>query len=321
MALTIKRLPSVYISKEIIQGVDVNRFSAEEKENHLSRALQKPTDKISLSKRKSSWGGFFAISGRYWEDYLLHHSWKAFNRLTAVGFTVNPEHCRDINWTRVLAGIKQENIRIIIFVRRNIVKTAISAIRGKEMKKLCGKANLSRGTHATSCLKRLSPQMNISVETFLQEMHYWQNRVDRFKQFVHEWLRLHSFQSVLIEYEHLQSNPNKVMQMMETFLSLKNPPTTSTSIQYQQIQRREHHPKSLSYQSHWIKRSPEDLGLLLSNFNAISNALLHHSCLCWLQYLHEKDIQESLKDRCQYDFTSLEKQKNHEINSNPFNNC
>lgn len=80
------RKSAVYVSKEVIQSGDKNKFSNTEKEDHLARALKEPTDKLSNSHN-------FAPTGRFWEDYILHETRKWLHQLAAVGFTLNPEHC------------------------------------------------------------------------------------------------------------------------------------------------------------------------------------------------------------------------------------
>ena len=81
------RYPYWFLSKEIIQGNDVNSFSTEEKEKFLSQALKKPSGKLSSSRN-------FLPDGRFVQDYYLHHSRKFLNKMHVVGFTVNVEHCK-----------------------------------------------------------------------------------------------------------------------------------------------------------------------------------------------------------------------------------
>ena len=76
----------VFISKEIIQGGDVEKFSTEEKETHLHKSLVKPTGKLASSR--SIFHGF-----RFIEDYIIHRTFKIAQRMNVLGFTLNPEHC------------------------------------------------------------------------------------------------------------------------------------------------------------------------------------------------------------------------------------
>lgn len=80
------RHSELYISKEIVQSGDTRKFSKVEVEEHLARALKKPTDKLSNSHN-------FMPTGRFWDDYIRHETRKWLHRLAAVGFTLNPEHC------------------------------------------------------------------------------------------------------------------------------------------------------------------------------------------------------------------------------------
>jgi hypothetical protein len=99
----------------------------------LIDALQKPTGKMSSVNRWSP-------DGRFVEDYLLHKSLKFLQRLDIVGFSVNPEHCYGINWTTIITAVP--NIKIIKFMRTNMIKTAVSSYRGKQMHSLCGVSNI-----------------------------------------------------------------------------------------------------------------------------------------------------------------------------------
>ncbi len=85
--IRLSSVPTVYISKEILQRGDQGRFSAAEIEAQLIQALTAPTGKMSSKNR------FFA-DGRFVEDYLMHKTLKPFRTLDVVGFSVNPEHCR-----------------------------------------------------------------------------------------------------------------------------------------------------------------------------------------------------------------------------------
>jgi hypothetical protein len=99
----------------------------------LIDALQKPTGKMASKNRWSP-------DGRFVEDYLMHTSFKLFQRLDILGFSVNPEHCYGINWTTIIKAVP--NIKIIRFMRTNVIKTGVSSHRGKQMHDLCGVSNL-----------------------------------------------------------------------------------------------------------------------------------------------------------------------------------
>ena len=81
-------IPTVYISKEIIQRNDNNTYTIQQKELHLSKSLMKPTDKLSEDSKH-----MLGYSSRFIEDYLFHKAWKIFNQMNVIGFTVNPEYC------------------------------------------------------------------------------------------------------------------------------------------------------------------------------------------------------------------------------------
>jgi len=153
----------------------------------MIRSLQWPTDKLAYSSGRRipvatasdhTWWWWlrhrlWPYSGRFMEDYLFHHnSWKFLNPsgLRVIGFTLNPEHAKGLNWDNILSpllrndtrdtddasnstvsenlasgmhhGWSSSAVKLIIYSRSNLVKTAVSGTRGKMMKKYCGKNNL-----------------------------------------------------------------------------------------------------------------------------------------------------------------------------------
>jgi hypothetical protein len=102
--------------KEIIQRGDVDLFSPAVQLDTLHRALISPTDKISQRNA-------LLPTTRFMEDFLFHPSIKLLRRLAIVGFTVNPERAR-VEWSAVVRGV--ERPRLVLFVRGNLVKAAVS---------------------------------------------------------------------------------------------------------------------------------------------------------------------------------------------------
>lgn len=78
-------IPTVYISKEIIQHKDNKVFNILQKQQHLQQSLLKPLGKLSNLNTMMD-------STRYYEDYLLHPTFKIFHKLEIIGFTLNPEY-------------------------------------------------------------------------------------------------------------------------------------------------------------------------------------------------------------------------------------
>lgn len=95
-------IPSVYISKEIMQQSDVGKYTPREVEDHLIRALRRPTDKLA---RRDSW----LPSGRFNVDYI--QPWKFLHKLDIIGFTLNPLHCSDADYARLAQEIPQMKVR------------------------------------------------------------------------------------------------------------------------------------------------------------------------------------------------------------------
>ncbi len=64
--------------------------------------------------------------------------------------------------------------RVIIYSRRNVVKSVISDYRGRQMKALCGESNLSRGPQALRCQHKMPRGLNVSVSDFMRSVYHWQ---------------------------------------------------------------------------------------------------------------------------------------------------
>jgi hypothetical protein len=137
----LNNLDGVFISKEIIQHADAGKFAPKEILEHLVTALEKPTDKLSSRRR---WLPSLPFSSKYlW-------SGKFMSSMRIIGFTLNPEHCE-----RAYIGSSGFNIgdlkkripraRVVLVVRRNLFKAAVSAETGRRLHQKCGFSNLQRG--------------------------------------------------------------------------------------------------------------------------------------------------------------------------------
>jgi len=109
------RIPSVYISKEIVQKRDVGKHTIKSIEKYLIHALQQPTDKIS---RHNS----IIPSGRFFTDYIMN--FKFLNPLEVIGYTINPEHVKGVAWNKIVGAVPHS--RVVILLRSNAVKMAFS---------------------------------------------------------------------------------------------------------------------------------------------------------------------------------------------------
>jgi hypothetical protein len=80
--------------------------------------------------------------------------------------------CEGIAWENVWRGNSPP--RVIIYSRRNVVKSVISDYRGRQMKALCGESNLSRGAQAMQCQRKMPSKLNVSVPDFMRSVYHWQ---------------------------------------------------------------------------------------------------------------------------------------------------
>lgn len=104
--------------KEIIQGADVELSSTIEKQNIIHRALLKPTDKLAQRH-------YWYPTTRFLEDYIFHPTIKILSKLEVIGCTLNPEHAI-IDWSAAVRGVP--GVRIVLFVRGNLIKVALSGM-------------------------------------------------------------------------------------------------------------------------------------------------------------------------------------------------
>eukprot|EP01039_Chlorochromonas_danica_P004411 gene4411-4832_t len=251
----LNKIPGLFISKEIVQGADRDggRFSAEEVQTHLIRALHRPTDKLSAENLPST---------RFLEDYLF--TLKAVQPLKAVGFSLNLEHVEGtVHWQNVMLPLTQSTSyhspRIIVYTRDNIVKLAVSALRGEELHRRCGRSNLREGRE--SCFLEL---VNANTSVILEQMRRWQLRIDGMERRLHSLLqearRVPGMdpQLLRVTYEHLLQDPHREMQRVFTFLF-------GNSSSAEEIK--------LDTRSKWRKRSSDDLREVLVHYKAVEDYL------------------------------------------------
>lgn len=219
----LNELGGVYVSKEIMQHSDrLNILSSNDSvsiqqhisklENHLHRALKYPTGKYQYTNRYVPW----LWDSRYMTDYLFHPSLKALRPLLYTGFTLNLEHTKGlVNWANVLNPIfplnganLNANIKVILYLRANIVKTAVSAYRGKMSLVQCGQSNAKRHS---SC--RPPSRVNWTIDEFQHEVNHWIIRRDKFLTLFHENKYLSSLVTSVVYYEDMQTNPHSTLKV------------------------------------------------------------------------------------------------------------
>ena len=254
---------AVFISKEIVQRSDKAAFSNAEMESHFIAAMRAPTGKLSSTRD-------FLPTGRYVEDYLLHKSLKVLTSLKIVGFSVNPEHCRDVSWRRVAAAVPK-TVHAVALVRSNLIKSALSGFRGKQTTEMCGSSNLRWNSNCT-----LPASVDWSVDEFFSQVDTWQVRYDEFNRFI-GGLKGQGLSVQTVYYEDLQRNLKG--SMVELFVAAGLGSKDATEIASSR-------PTLGSQpQTGWLKRSTEDLSKILSGFKAIEAALQERKCTCLLEQL------------------------------------
>ena len=256
-------IPSVFISKEIVQRGDRNEFSSTEIEGHFIKALLRPTGKLSSSKE-------YLPTGRFFEDYLFHGSFKFLNKMRIVGFTVNPEHCKDVRWHRVSAAVP--GMRIVALIRSNMVKTALSGYRGKQSADTCGSSNLRHSSRA-SCT--LPATVDWSIGEFARQVTSWQSRYDHFFRILNRIRTVDRIDVESVNYEDLQQNLS--YSLIRVFNAVGLPFSAATSL----VSLEQRSPLNHG----WIKRSSEELRSILSHYTEIEEALVRGQCSCLLSQM------------------------------------
>ena len=264
---SLNNYPFVFISKEIMQRGDAESFPKWQIENHLISALRFPIDKLA------SRGNLFP-NGRYIEDYLLHSSLKPFQDLKVIGFTLNPEHCEGINWSRIAKAVP--NMKVIMLIRSNIIKSAISGFIGKRTKEGCGSANLRWSN--VDC--NFSTDVNWSLNELTQEITSWQNRYLNFEKNVENDPTLQKHLVSKVYYEDLQENMFGTVQTMFDSIGMDTKVSPVQNFDNTQVKR-----KSLLSSSQWQKRSPENLANVLTQYNTIEKSFIKGNCSCLLEQL------------------------------------
>ena len=284
-------------------------------EEHLIRALNKPTDKLAQNwktdaaitelvdavgndgkqknstvdiiyamlqslkvRAKHSHKYFTSIlpSGRFRDDYL--YSGKFITSLDTIGFSVNPEHCRGVRWSVVLAAAPSPNTHLVLYHRTNVVKMAVSSDLGKRVKTKCGASNLRAGQACSwNNDNGTSAHVDWSAFEFCRKVTYWYGRQAAFFKAVSIIRgngtlarKVHGF-----TYEELQkdfdASGQAVLQRLRSI--------TSPSIVPQDLAPGEGVQQDLvagggHTQSGWVKRSSEDLSSVLVHLRDPSCAVL-----------------------------------------------
>ena len=170
----------VFLTEEIITGRRGREFSPRVCEQHLRTALQRPMGKVGTgaapvgtlsmrfttgaarpergAARRRPLGTLVASrhgkpSGKHagdLEPVQVCMSKSSKPRLAAgaecldiVGFTLNPQRAPDVNYTAVAKA--SPAARVVVFLRTNRVKAALSRVRGKLLDEVCGYNNIAKG--------------------------------------------------------------------------------------------------------------------------------------------------------------------------------
>ena len=174
-------------------------------------------------------------------------------------------------------------VKIIQFVRTNVVKMAVSGYRGRQTHDACGESNikssLNLGLLSAKCTLPLT--LNWTLAEFHHEVTTWQKRSDAFLDYFSEEqsLPLRSVPTIQVPYEELQLNADATFRKIFEFLgqpsaygaykSTRGPPSTGGSGGGGGGS-----SSGSSGGGGWTKRTPEDLSQLLVAFQDIEKQLV-----------------------------------------------
>ena len=144
------------MSKEIIQAEFDAGFGLHARLRHLKRALLWPTGKLSTGP----WGGRFGAD--FWEPGKWRNPRPGID---VVGFTVNPVKV-EADYAKLAR--QRPTAHVVAFVRSNVVKAVVSAVRGGVTHALCGADNLM-AEEAARC--KIPKELTIEVGSFLRMVY------------------------------------------------------------------------------------------------------------------------------------------------------
>jgi len=272
----LNRRPSVFLSKEIVQAEFDERFGPHARLRHLKRSLLWPTGKLA----SRSWGGRFAT------DYWLPGKWRrspgpSGTGLDVIGFTVNPVKV-EMDYQKL--SLQRPTARVVAFVRTNLVKTVVSAVRGEATLKLCGANNLRAGDPC-----KIPSTLTIEVESFLRMLHARFLLEKTFIDLVYSLGR----PVYEITYEDLQANPDATVAKFLAHLGLPGArasaadvATTPASMVPKVPAGSNLAPEATNRSKsvagggdQWVKRTSDDLARHVLNYEELRAALPPSVCL------------------------------------------
>ena len=280
----LNRRPTVFLSKEIIQAEFDGDFGPHARLQHLKRSLLWPTGKLA----SRSWGGRFAT------DYWYPGKWRrspgpSGTGLDVIGFTVNPVKV-EADYHKLC--LQRPTAMVVAFVRTNVVKTVVSAVRGEATLKLCGANNLRAGDPC-----KIPPTLTIEVASFLRMLHARLLLEKTFMDLVYSLGR----PVYEITYEDLQANPDATVAAFLSHLGLPgaraasaaavatfaaSATTQAPATRRDRSAAPEATNKSKSTRSNvlgssdqWVKRTSDDLARHVLNYEELRAALTPSACL------------------------------------------
>jgi len=256
---------------------DLSHFTSSDIEKHLISALTRPLGKLSASQSMFP-------SSRFVSDYITHKTFKPFRTLKVLGFTLNLEHVSNaalLDWRRILQAVPQT--KVILLLRSNLVKTAISGYTGamNKNKRGCREANLrSSSISIPGCNPvRL---VDWDLPTLSAEVTIWQERYRNLINSVENNPFLKEHLVHRLYYEELQTDQQATLQTLFAKIGMN---ATEAGVMADEIAEKAAQPE----ESLWQKRGSDNLRDVLAKFADIEYSLMQGGpgCDCLIQQLRD----------------------------------
>lgn len=179
--------------------------------------------------------------------------------------------------------------QFVVFLRSNLVKQALSAVTGKELKRRCGSANLRE---SSACATASQRPFHVAVATLADELALWSQRYRFFMRFM--WHELPAVQEkvasravgtlrlprpTIVYYEQLQSD-------LGNTISNAIASATGRYFSFEEQEQLERHllTPSTWWAGGWRKRTSDDLSAVVENFEYLVQLLSDetHESVCSL---------------------------------------
>jgi len=263
----------------------LSHFTSSAIQQHLIAALSRPRGKLSTSQSMFP-------SSRFVSDYIAHKTLKPFRSLKVLGFTLNLEHVADaaqIDWEAIMRAVPQT--KVVLLLRSNLVKTAISGYTGSmnKNKQGCKEANLRSSSSTPGC--NPVSLVDWGASALSAEVTIWQERYRNLISSVEKNPFLKKHLAHRFYYEELQVDQQAAFQALFTKIGMNSSEAGDMAAT---VAANSAQPEG----NLWQKRGSDDLRDVLAKFDDIESELMlgGPNCDCLVQQL--RDVVPRVRAEC-----------------------